>query len=257
MDIEDNESINGAIATTKIATLPMPLLQQHGEGFPNYRQNEKMICIMRNDMRWIFRSNRLSCDNKSNSKKMWQIPNGFAKCLREMTSRCRIKKPSQIPNDSASDISKMSKCLRGFKMTSRYQIKYARSHSAEAFDNASGGISRTHSVFAENAQKQQMYAQALSIMSRIYVGSISFEVREEMLRKAFDPFGPIKSINMSWDPTTGHHKTFAFVEYEIPEAALLAQESMNGQMLAGRNLKCNSMMFQEAPNKYATSPTNH
>ena len=81
-----------------------------------------------------------------------------------------------------------------------------------------------------------------------------------MLRKAFDPFGPIKSINMSWDPATGvscdlclnisissfqHHKTFAFVEYEIPEAALLAQESMNGQMLGGRNLKVNSMMFQE------------
>ncbi|CAI2304623.1 unnamed protein product [Caenorhabditis sp. 36 PRJEB53466] len=97
----------------------------------------------------------------------------------------------------------------------------------------------------ENQQKQQMYAQALSIMSRIYVGSISFEIREDMLRKAFEPFGPIKSINMSWDPTTGHHKTFAFVEYEIPEAALLAQESMNGQMLGGRNLKVNSMMFQE------------
>uniref|UniRef100_A0A1I7TKF1 Poly(U)-binding-splicing factor PUF60 n=1 Tax=Caenorhabditis tropicalis TaxID=1561998 RepID=A0A1I7TKF1_9PELO len=97
----------------------------------------------------------------------------------------------------------------------------------------------------ENQQKQQMYAQALSIMSRIYVGSISFEIREDMLRKAFDPFGPIKSINMSWDPSTGHHKTFAFVEYEIPEAALLAQESMNGQMLGGRNLKVNSMMFQE------------
>ncbi|CAB3410720.1 unnamed protein product [Caenorhabditis bovis] len=97
----------------------------------------------------------------------------------------------------------------------------------------------------ENQQKQQMYAQALSIMSRIYVGSISFEIREDMLKKAFEPFGPIKSINMSWDPTTGHHKTFAFVEYEIPEAAILAQESMNGQMLGGRNLKVNSMMFQE------------
>ncbi|CCD72564.1 Poly(U)-binding-splicing factor rnp-6 [Caenorhabditis elegans] len=97
----------------------------------------------------------------------------------------------------------------------------------------------------ENQQRQQMYSQALSIMSRIYVGSISFEIREDMLRRAFDPFGPIKSINMSWDPATGHHKTFAFVEYEVPEAALLAQESMNGQMLGGRNLKVNSMMFQE------------
>ncbi|VDN31238.1 unnamed protein product, partial [Cylicostephanus goldi] len=48
-----------------------------------------------------------------------------------------------------------------------------------------------------------MYAQALSLMARVYIGSISFEVREEMIKKAFEVYGPIKSINMSWDPTTG------------------------------------------------------
>ncbi|CAD6193240.1 unnamed protein product [Caenorhabditis auriculariae] len=94
----------------------------------------------------------------------------------------------------------------------------------------------------ENQQKQQMYAQALSLMSRVYIGSISFEVREDMLKKAFEVFGPIKSINMSWDAVTGHHKGFAFLEYDVPEAALLAQESMNGQLMGGRNLKVNSMV---------------
>ncbi|PIO58880.1 hypothetical protein TELCIR_19672 [Teladorsagia circumcincta] len=86
-------------------------------------------------------------------------------------------------------------------------------------------------------QKQAMYAQALSLMARVYIGSISFEVREEMIKKAFEVYGPIKSINMSWDPTTGHHKGFAFLEFDVPEAALLAQESMNGQLMGGRNLK--------------------
>ncbi|KAE9415985.1 hypothetical protein Angca_007604 [Angiostrongylus cantonensis] len=89
----------------------------------------------------------------------------------------------------------------------------------------------------ENQQKQAMYAQALSLMARVYIGSISFEVREEMIKKAFEVYGPIKSINMSWDPTTGHHKGFAFLEFDVPEAALLAQESMNGQLMGGRNLK--------------------
>uniref|UniRef100_A0A914S4R0 RRM domain-containing protein n=1 Tax=Parascaris equorum TaxID=6256 RepID=A0A914S4R0_PAREQ len=109
-----------------------------------------------------------------------------------------------------------------------------------------------------------MYAQALSLMARVYIGSISFEVREEMIKNSFSVFGPIKSINMSWDAVTGvgftqftllisdvvafsnenliswqrlHHKGFAFLEYEIPEAALLAQESMNGVLMGGRNLK--------------------
>ncbi|KOB76082.1 Poly U binding factor 68kD, partial [Operophtera brumata] len=69
--------------------------------------------------------------------------------------------------------------------------------------------------------------------SRVYVGSISFELKEDTIRQAFLPFGPIKSINMSWDPVTQKHKGFAFVEYEIPEAAQLSLEQMNGVMLGG------------------------
>lgn len=71
----------------------------------------------------------------------------------------------------------------------------------------------------------------------MYVGSISFELKEDTIRQAFLPFGPIKSINMSWDPVTQKHKGFAFVEYEIPEAAQLALEQMNGVMIGGRNIK--------------------
>lgn len=48
-----------------------------------------------------------------------------------------------------------------------------------------------------------MYAQALSLMARVYIGSISFEVREEQIKQHFSVFGPVKSINMSWDTVTG------------------------------------------------------
>ncbi|XP_055384665.1 poly(U)-binding-splicing factor half pint isoform X4 [Condylostylus longicornis] len=79
--------------------------------------------------------------------------------------------------------------------------------------------------------------QALALMCRVYVGSISFELKEDTIRQAFLPFGPIKSINMSWDPITQKHKGFAFVEYEIPEGAQLALEQMNGALMGGRNIK--------------------
>lgn len=49
--------------------------------------------------------------------------------------------------------------------------------------------------------------------------------------------GPIKTINMSWDPVAQKHKGFAFVEYDLPEAAQLALEQMNGVMIGGRNIK--------------------
>ncbi|XP_020489260.1 poly(U)-binding-splicing factor PUF60 isoform X3 [Labrus bergylta] len=83
------------------------------------------------------------------------------------------------------------------------------------------------------AQRQR----ALAIMGRVYVGSIYYELGEDTIRQAFAPFGPIKSIDMSWDSVTMKHKGFAFVEYDLPEAAQLALEQMNSVMLGGRNIK--------------------
>uniref|UniRef100_A0A3P8W9H4 Poly(U) binding splicing factor 60 n=1 Tax=Cynoglossus semilaevis TaxID=244447 RepID=A0A3P8W9H4_CYNSE len=95
------------------------------------------------------------------------------------------------------------------------------------------------------AQQQQLSSlqvssqrqRALAIMCRVYVGSIYYELGEDTIRQAFAPFGPIKSIDMSFDSVTMKHKGFAFVEYEVPEAAQLALEQMNSVVLGGRNIK--------------------
>ncbi|XP_031408808.1 poly(U)-binding-splicing factor PUF60 isoform X2 [Meleagris gallopavo] len=88
-----------------------------------------------------------------------------------------------------------------------------------------------------NLQMAAQRQRALAIMCRVYVGSIYYELGEDTIRQAFAPFGPIKSIDMSWDSVTMKHKGFAFVEYEVPEAAQLALEQMNSVMLGGRNIK--------------------
>lgn len=87
--------------------------------------------------------------------------------------------------------------------------------------------------FQNTVQRQQ----AMALMCRIYVGSINFEIKEDTIKQAFLPFGPIKSVNLSWDPVTNKHKGFAFIEYEVPESAQLALEQMNGVMIGGRNIK--------------------
>ncbi|KAL5022515.1 hypothetical protein ScPMuIL_001670 [Solemya velum] len=89
----------------------------------------------------------------------------------------------------------------------------------------------------QNFQNTVQRQQALALMCRIYVGSINFEIKEDTIKQSFLPFGPIKSVNLSWDPITNKHKGFAFIEYEIPEAAQLALEQMNGVMIGGRNIK--------------------
>ncbi|XP_078489859.1 poly(U)-binding-splicing factor PUF60-like [Ciona intestinalis] len=83
------------------------------------------------------------------------------------------------------------------------------------------------------AQKQR----ALAIMCRVYVGSIYYDIAQSMVQDAFTPFGPIKSMDMSFDPITGKHKGYCFIDYEIPEAAHLAAEQMMIAQLGGRTIK--------------------
>jgi len=89
------------------------------------------------------------------------------------------------------------------------------------------------SQLQSSAQRQR----ALALMCRIYIGSINFQLTEESVRASFIPFGPIKMIDLSWDAATQKHKGFAFVEYDLPEAAQLALEQMNNVMMGGRNIK--------------------
>jgi len=89
------------------------------------------------------------------------------------------------------------------------------------------------SALQNTSQRQR----ALGLMCKIYIGSINFQLNEESVRSSFIPFGPIKMIDLSTDSVTGRHKGFAFVEYELPEAAQLALEQMNNVMMGGRNIK--------------------
>ncbi|KAJ1340307.1 hypothetical protein BSLG_005080 [Batrachochytrium salamandrivorans] len=76
----------------------------------------------------------------------------------------------------------------------------------------------------------------LSGLSRIYIGSIPFDILEEHMRLAFVQFGCIKSVSMTLDPATNRHKGFCFVEFEAPEA-LMAIERMHGLDMGGRALR--------------------
>ncbi|EEC06737.1 RNA-binding protein, putative, partial [Ixodes scapularis] len=108
-----------------------------------------------------------------------------------------------------------------------------------------GSVASDHLFRKRTGQREPILVEE----PMVYVGSISFELKEDTIKQAFRPFGPIKSINMSWDPVTQKHKGFAFVEYELPEAAQLALEQMNGVLIGGRNIKVGrpSNMPQAAP----------
>ncbi|RYE96326.1 MAG: hypothetical protein EOO41_04725, partial [Methanobacteriota archaeon] len=57
-------------------------------------------------------------------------------------------------------------------------------------------------------------ASSAAAASRIYIGSLHYDIREEHLRELFSPFGNITRVDMSHEPATGKTKGFAFLSYD-------------------------------------------
>ncbi|KAG0343229.1 Poly(U)-binding-splicing factor puf60 [Podila horticola] len=90
------------------------------------------------------------------------------------------------------------------------------------------------SLAITNIAEQQ---KAMHILCRVYVGSISFEATEDDVRRKLGRFGPIKELALKVDPMSGKHRGFCFVEYELPEAAIVAVQASDTVEVVGRHLK--------------------
>jgi len=80
-------------------------------------------------------------------------------------------------------------------------------------------------------------SQSEEDLTIIYVGNLSPEANETVLNTAFSGFGEIKKIKIIKD--RGRPKGFGFVEMYGKDLAMKAIEAMNGQELAGRELRVN------------------
>jgi cold-inducible RNA-binding protein len=74
---------------------------------------------------------------------------------------------------------------------------------------------------------------------KLYVGNLSYEVTEEDLRQAFEPFGQIESAVILKDKYSGQSKGFGFVEFPSKADGQSAINGLNGHELKGRNINVN------------------
>ncbi|MEC4817627.1 MAG: RNA-binding protein [Scytonema sp. PMC 1069.18] len=79
----------------------------------------------------------------------------------------------------------------------------------------------------------------------IYVGNLSYEVRDNDLMEVFAEYGTVKSVQVPTDRETGRVRGFAFVEMgtDAEEAAAIA--ALDGAEWMGRNLKVNKAKPRE------------
>jgi RNA recognition motif-containing protein len=70
----------------------------------------------------------------------------------------------------------------------------------------------------------------------IYVGNLSYDMTEEDLRKEFEAFGKVDSVNIIKDKFTDRSRGFAFVEMSNNEEGKAAVAGVNGKDVKGRAL---------------------
>jgi len=71
---------------------------------------------------------------------------------------------------------------------------------------------------------------------KLFVGSLSYDTRDEDLRAAFAPHGNPISATVIMDRMTGRSKGFGFVEFASAEGGQRAIEALNGTQLQGRTI---------------------
>lgn len=75
-----------------------------------------------------------------------------------------------------------------------------------------------------------------SFFTRLYIGSVPFQLGEDDLRNIFKPFGAITSLQLQRDASTGRSRGYGFVEYADHSSAKKAL-AIDGLDVAGRPLK--------------------
>ena len=81
--------------------------------------------------------------------------------------------------------------------------------------------------------------------TRLFVGSLSWGVRDEQLQEAFEKAGTVVSAVVIMDRMSGRSKGFGFVEMATPEEAQAAIDMWNEQEIDGRKVIVNEAKPRE------------
>ena len=73
----------------------------------------------------------------------------------------------------------------------------------------------------------------------IYVGNLSRDVTDDVLRKAFEKYGIVESAKVITDKFTSESRGFGFVEMPSKDEAKEAMTSLDGSELNGKNISVN------------------
>lgn len=85
----------------------------------------------------------------------------------------------------------------------------------------------------------QSFTKEPSVGKKLYVGNLSYSMRDSELQELFAACGSVMSAQVIMDRDSGRSKGFGFVEMESDEEAASAITALNGKEVDGRALTVN------------------
>ncbi|HUA12978.1 MAG TPA: RNA-binding protein [Candidatus Sulfotelmatobacter sp.] len=90
--------------------------------------------------------------------------------------------------------------------------------------------------------------------AKLYVGGLSYEVKDDQLRELFETVGKVESAQIIVDRFSNQSKGFGFVEMSTEAEAQEAIKQLNGKDLAGRSIMVNVARPQEDRSRGSFGP---
>lgn len=90
---------------------------------------------------------------------------------------------------------------------------------------------------------------------KLFVGGLSFDTNEKVLRDAFLPYGEILEVRVIVNRTSGLSKGFGFVQFASESDAVNALKEMDGRSLDGRNIRVSFANTRARPNSAPPRPS--
>ena len=75
--------------------------------------------------------------------------------------------------------------------------------------------------------------------NKLYVGNLTYSVRDDDLQQQFSAFGQVQSAKVMMERDTGRSKGFGFVEMSNKAEGEAAIKALDGADLKGRNVRVN------------------
>ncbi|KAJ3026347.1 UNVERIFIED_CONTAM: putative RNA-binding protein 19 [Siphonaria sp. JEL0065] len=91
-------------------------------------------------------------------------------------------------------------------------------------------------VKLKEAEQVELPAEIIADTGRLFVKNLAFTCTTDNLKELFGTYGPLSEIHMSIDRETKKPRGYAFIMYLLPEHAVKAYTTLNGQIFQGRIL---------------------